>query len=327
MYSANGGAWLASSAWAHRWWLAAIDGFNEVLFPGTHRHRRSALAGAVAGRGDAAAAAPRRRDCRATSPASTWLLALLAFWASFGPDAGLYRAALRHGADLRVPAGAGPHGHRWSRSRSSCCRARALGAVAARRPAAGLDRRPGRARRRARAEHGAAHRAARGAAGARGLPRAGARCRAGRWPSSPYFYAAHRLPAARRVHARLDLPLAAARQRLQRLTSRRDLRDDGRAAQLVPDPRVVPHPERGRRALRGLPPERLQTGAAARDCSSGSAGTSSSSARSCSRTTCGSTKSSTGPTSAVRGAGRRAHLAAGGRRSPRGRGSTTPTRR
>ena len=33
-YSANGGAWLASSAWAHRWWLPRIEGFSEVLFPG-----------------------------------------------------------------------------------------------------------------------------------------------------------------------------------------------------------------------------------------------------------------------------------------------------
>ncbi len=34
MYSADAGAWLASSAWAHRWWLSWIEPFNEVLFPG-----------------------------------------------------------------------------------------------------------------------------------------------------------------------------------------------------------------------------------------------------------------------------------------------------
>ncbi len=33
-YSANTQAWLASAAWAHRWWLPAIPGFTEVLFPG-----------------------------------------------------------------------------------------------------------------------------------------------------------------------------------------------------------------------------------------------------------------------------------------------------
>ncbi len=37
MYSANIGAWLASSAWAHRWWLDTIEGFSEVLFPGQSR--------------------------------------------------------------------------------------------------------------------------------------------------------------------------------------------------------------------------------------------------------------------------------------------------
>ena len=33
-YAANLGAWGASAAWAHRWWLPALGPFNEVLFPG-----------------------------------------------------------------------------------------------------------------------------------------------------------------------------------------------------------------------------------------------------------------------------------------------------
>ena len=33
-YSANVGAWLISSAWAHRWWAAYLDAPSEVLFPG-----------------------------------------------------------------------------------------------------------------------------------------------------------------------------------------------------------------------------------------------------------------------------------------------------
>ncbi len=90
MYSANGGAWLASSAWAHRWWLPRIEGFSEVLFPGAIASLL-ALCGAarlLGRREDAAApAAGLRRDV-----AAFYLtVALIAFWASFGPDAGLYR--------------------------------------------------------------------------------------------------------------------------------------------------------------------------------------------------------------------------------------------
>src|SRR5262249_39019970 len=33
-YSANVGAWFASAAWAHRWWLPGLGSFSEVLFPG-----------------------------------------------------------------------------------------------------------------------------------------------------------------------------------------------------------------------------------------------------------------------------------------------------
>src|SRR5262245_35786209 len=33
-YSVNVTAWLASSAWAHSWWLPALGDFKEVLFPG-----------------------------------------------------------------------------------------------------------------------------------------------------------------------------------------------------------------------------------------------------------------------------------------------------
>ena len=95
-YSANVGAWLASSAWAHRWWLPFIEGFSEVLFPGVvttvlgvlgawRVWRRRSLAPAPA---DAIPAAPMlARDVAGYYVA----LAALAFWASFGPDAGLYR--------------------------------------------------------------------------------------------------------------------------------------------------------------------------------------------------------------------------------------------
>ncbi|MGD9905697.1 MAG: hypothetical protein AB7U83_19670 [Vicinamibacterales bacterium] len=88
MYSANGGAWLASSAWAHRWWLAAIEGFNEVLFPGVLT-LTTGLGGVwlLLGRRTASSGGPMPRDV-------AWFylaVGALAFWASFGPDAGLYR--------------------------------------------------------------------------------------------------------------------------------------------------------------------------------------------------------------------------------------------
>jgi hypothetical protein len=88
MYSANGGAWLASSAWAHRWWLDAIAGFNEVLFPGLFTLVAGGAGIWMVWRRPAAAPSPGlARDVAAYYV----VLAVLAFWASFGPDAGLYR--------------------------------------------------------------------------------------------------------------------------------------------------------------------------------------------------------------------------------------------
>jgi hypothetical protein len=97
-YSANGGAWLASSAWAHRWWLPRIEGFSEVLFPGVLASGLG-LAGLVRG---LRRSAPRGfTPAGSNSPAAPVLprdvvvfyalVAGVAFWASFGPDAGLYR--------------------------------------------------------------------------------------------------------------------------------------------------------------------------------------------------------------------------------------------
>jgi hypothetical protein len=80
MYSADAAAWLASSAWMHRWWLPAIAPFNEVLFPG--------ILATVLGFGGIIAAirAPERREL----VAFYGLTLIIAFWLSFGPDAGLY---------------------------------------------------------------------------------------------------------------------------------------------------------------------------------------------------------------------------------------------
>ncbi|MEO5823469.1 MAG: hypothetical protein ABIT71_23440 [Vicinamibacteraceae bacterium] len=98
-YSADIQAWLASSAWAHRWFLPWLGHWNEVLFPGV-----LTLAGGLWG---------VCRAWRATPPSTTTttttmvdgatpslgrdVLAFyglsggLAFWISFGPAAGLYR--------------------------------------------------------------------------------------------------------------------------------------------------------------------------------------------------------------------------------------------
>ena len=85
-YSANGGAWLASSAWAHRWWLGAIEGFSEVLFPGV-----IAVVAGVAGAWQGLRAPAGQRVLARDVTGFYAALALIAFWASFGPDAGLYR--------------------------------------------------------------------------------------------------------------------------------------------------------------------------------------------------------------------------------------------
>jgi len=91
-YSANAGAWLASSAWAHRWWLPSIEGFSEVLFPGMLTTvlglwgTLAVLRSRQQTSGTEVAAAPLPRDVAGFYLA----VVVIAFWASFGPDAGLY---------------------------------------------------------------------------------------------------------------------------------------------------------------------------------------------------------------------------------------------
>jgi hypothetical protein len=98
-YSANTGAWLASSAWAHRWWLPYLQrpymqDFSEVLFPGFLAVILG-LAGAWIG--------GRRIDAPVTMPATVlpsrlerdvaWfygITAVIAFWITLGPKYGLY---------------------------------------------------------------------------------------------------------------------------------------------------------------------------------------------------------------------------------------------
>ena len=79
-YSADAGAWLASSAWAHRWWLPWIEPFNEVLFPGI----------VALSLGAAGLVMALRSRAERELVLFYGLSAVLAFWLSFGPDAGLY---------------------------------------------------------------------------------------------------------------------------------------------------------------------------------------------------------------------------------------------
>jgi hypothetical protein len=114
LYSADPQAWLASSAWAHRWILDLLGRWNEVLFPGAitligglwgaaYAWRAAGRAGAAGDTGDATDRRPVPRDLLAFYAVS----GLLAFWTSFGPAAGLYRllfAAIPAFSLLRAPS-------------------------------------------------------------------------------------------------------------------------------------------------------------------------------------------------------------------------------
>jgi hypothetical protein len=92
-YSANLQAWGASAAWAHRWWLPGLSGYNEVLFPGVLTTLLGVSGAAFALRRRPASAAPPPADRLTRDVALFYLLiGVFAFWSSFGPDAGLYRA-------------------------------------------------------------------------------------------------------------------------------------------------------------------------------------------------------------------------------------------
>jgi hypothetical protein len=112
-YSANLQSYLASAAHAHRWLLAIVrqwPPFTEVLFPGF-----LTLAFASVGLFAGVRSRVPTSDRASISDRETVLLfgsvALLAFWASFGPEAGLY-SFLYHTLPLfsflRAPSRIGP---------------------------------------------------------------------------------------------------------------------------------------------------------------------------------------------------------------------------
>ena len=107
-YSANVGAWLISSAWAHRWWASYLQAPSEVLFPGILAIVLGIGGAMVVLRGfyERATDVLRTTDARRTfveppsndrrttfDPAVAWYyigLALFTLWLTFGPKAGLY---------------------------------------------------------------------------------------------------------------------------------------------------------------------------------------------------------------------------------------------
>jgi hypothetical protein len=95
-FSANWQAYVASSAWAHRWMAPLADGFNEVLFPGLLTSGLALLAVvlAVGGRLASGGAATAGTAGAARRPREALLfyalLAVGAAWFSFGPAGGLY---------------------------------------------------------------------------------------------------------------------------------------------------------------------------------------------------------------------------------------------
>lgn len=78
-YSANVAAWLASSAWAHRWWVPYLQRPEEVLFPGILAIVLGVTGARLALRGPL-------RDTALFYIA----LAIFTVWLTFGPSAGLY---------------------------------------------------------------------------------------------------------------------------------------------------------------------------------------------------------------------------------------------
>ncbi|HXE80492.1 MAG TPA: hypothetical protein VNK41_07055 [Vicinamibacterales bacterium] len=81
MFAADWRAYLASSAYAHRWLLPIIGSWREVLFPG-FLAVLTGIAGVIAG---------WRSGGRVRGTVLLYAsLAAVALWASFGPDAGLY---------------------------------------------------------------------------------------------------------------------------------------------------------------------------------------------------------------------------------------------
>ena len=82
MFSADWHSYLVSNAWLHRWMLSLVRPWKEVLFPGFVA-TGFGIAGAVVGM-------KRRAGIPRDVAIFYTLVAIIAFWLSFGPPAGLY---------------------------------------------------------------------------------------------------------------------------------------------------------------------------------------------------------------------------------------------
>ena len=97
-YSANLGAWFASSAWAHRWLVPYLqppymEGFSEVLFPGILTVVLGIWGAWLGVRTVASEPASTPPTTSRLTPDVVWLYivsAVVAFWITIGPKAGLY---------------------------------------------------------------------------------------------------------------------------------------------------------------------------------------------------------------------------------------------
>ena len=100
LFSANWRSYLASPLLVNRWMLPLIETWKEVLFPGFLALALSAVAVRRA------MTSPHRLPVAPRIVGFYVLLAVLALWASFGPDAGLYRVLyeLPFFTMLRAPA-------------------------------------------------------------------------------------------------------------------------------------------------------------------------------------------------------------------------------
>ncbi len=98
-YSANIGAWLVSSSWAHRWWAPYLqkpyfsENPSEALFPGIIAVVFGVWGAIIATRSLSIRLKPDTTRDSAFTPDVAWfyiVAALAAFWTTFGPKAGLY---------------------------------------------------------------------------------------------------------------------------------------------------------------------------------------------------------------------------------------------
>ena len=107
-YSANIGAWLVSSSWAHRWWAPYLqkpyfsENPSEALFPGIIAIAFGVWGAMIATRSLSIRLKPDTTDVTEVKPDTTptrltpdvaWfyiVTAVIAFWTTFGPKAGLY---------------------------------------------------------------------------------------------------------------------------------------------------------------------------------------------------------------------------------------------